>query len=135
MDRLVRPFGFPGESVLEPGIRQFHLLTVHNMLFKKTVLVPDAAPVARQFERRHGIDEAGRQTAQTSVPQPRIRLLGQDGIQVEPQFPESFPGQVLHAAVHQVGIQQPAQQELDAEIIHLLGLPGIVNCWVASQSS
>lgn len=91
--------------------------------------------MARQLESRQGIDETGRQTAQAPIAQPRIRLQGHDGIQVESQFLQALPGHVLHAAVHQVGIQQPAQQEFDAEIIHLFGLPGVIPLFRTSQSS
>ena len=68
-------------------------------------------------------------------PSPGSASWGRMASRSNPSSPEPFPGQVLHAAVHQVGIQQPAQQELDAEIIHLLGLPGIVPLFRTSQSS
>ena len=78
IDGLIGAFGLPGEPVAQPGIRQFHLLPVNDALIKKAVLIADAAPVSRQLQGCHGIDEAGGKTAQPAIAQARIRFHGHD---------------------------------------------------------
>ena len=122
VDRLVGALDLPGEAVAQPRVGQFDLLAVDDALVEEAVLVADAAPVPRQLQGRHGIDEARRQAPQAAVAQARVRLHGDDVVQVEAQIGQGAARQLLHMAVQQVRVQQPSQQELDAEIIDLLRL-------------
>ena len=54
---------FPGKTVAQPGIRQFHLLAVDNALVEKSVLVTDTAAMSRQLQGCHRIDITGSQAS------------------------------------------------------------------------
>ena len=59
----------PGIAVFQPVIGCFHLIAVFDTLFENAVVVADTAAICRQRQCRQGFQEAGSQTAQTTVPQ------------------------------------------------------------------
>ena len=120
VDRLVRFAVFPREAVTKPFVRQLDLVAVDDFLLEQAVLVADAAPVAGKPERRHGVDEAGRETAEAAVAKAGVRLLGKIARKAQIQRPQRFLHQILYAQIDQVCVQKAAQQEFDREIINLL---------------
>ena len=113
VDRLVRFAVFPREAVTKPFVRQLDLVAVDNLLLEKAVLITDAAPVARQAQRRHRVDEARGKTTEAAVAKPGVRLLGDVARKTQVQRAQRFLHQVLDAQVDQVRVQKAAQQELD----------------------
>ena len=75
VNRLVRFAVFPSETVTQPVIGNFDLVTLNDFLLEKSVLITDTATVTRKTMRRHGVDETSGKTTQTAVAESRVRLF------------------------------------------------------------
>ena len=117
---LVLTTDLPGIAVGEPLVGGLHLATVDDLLLKQAVAVAHAVAVAGDALGCHGIQEAGCQTAQTTVAQSRIGLLVLDDGKVEAHVVERLGDHVAHAKVEQVVVEQAADQKLDREVVHAL---------------
>ena len=69
---LVGAREFPWRTILQPGFRLFNLLSIEDRLCEHAVLVADAITPGGKPKRRHRIEEAGRQPAQTAIAERRI---------------------------------------------------------------
>ena len=123
IDGLIRFAILPGETILEPVIRDLNLVAVDDLLLEEAVLVTDAAAMSRQTVRRHRVDEAGREASEAAVAKTGIRLLLIRLTQVDLETSEHILYSILDAEVHEVRLQQAADQELDGEIVDLLLSP------------
>ena len=93
----------PGKAVLQPVVRDLHLVAVNELLLEQTVLIADAAAAARQTVRRQGVNEAGSQTAQAAVAKARIRLLLKELRQLQLEiFLQDFLHRILDAEIDQI---------------------------------
>ncbi len=122
---------FPDVAVLQPVIRQFHLLAAGQFLAEEAILIADGAAHGRQIQRRQRIHKAGGQPPQPAVAQAGLRLLIDDVLPGQAQFRQRL-GVVLGAQQAQgVVKQQPAQQKLNGHVVHALAaglfisLPGV----------
>ena len=120
IDRLIRLAVLPGEAVLEPVVGDLDLVAVNDLLLKEAVLVADAAAVARQAVCCHRVDEAGREPAEAAVAEAGVRLLLVRLGEIDLQPFEDLFDRVLDAEVHEVRLEQAAEQKLDGEIVNLL---------------
>ena len=65
----------PGCAILQPGIGVLGLTAVLDVLREHAIFIADAVAKRRQAQGRHGVEKAGRQTAQATVAQGGIGLL------------------------------------------------------------
>ena len=93
-----------------PVIRQLHLLALHDLLLEQAQLVADGITGRGDLQRRHTVQIAGGQTAQTAVAETGVRLHIENIRGLKAQFLDSLLqlGQyvqiigILHqAAAHQ----------------------------------
>jgi hypothetical protein len=71
---LVGARELPWRTILQPGFRLLDLLAVDNRLRKHAVFIADAIAPGGQSQGGHRIEKAGRQPAQTTVAERRVRL-------------------------------------------------------------
>ena len=119
--RLTPP-EFPGVAVLEPVFRQFHLPAVLDLLAEQAVVIADAVAVGGYAEARHALHEAGGQAPQPAIAQRRIRLEGGNKVDVDIEVLQCLGEGPVEFEVVQRVAQQPADQELEREVIDALGL-------------
>ncbi len=111
---VLRTAKLEGVAVFQPVIRHLYLITVFNFLFEHTVTVTDAAAISRIVQGCQRIQEAGSQTAQTTVTKSRIRLLVLNDVQVKAQLIQSFFYLVIFCQVDQVVTQaRPIRNSMD----------------------
>ena len=122
IDSLVDFLDFPGIAVDQPVVRQFYLLVVDDALVEQAVLIADAVAMARQLQRRQGVDEAGSQPPQSPIPQARIAFGRDDLIQVPAQIFQALATDVVHVDAQEIRFQKAADEEFDGEIIDLFNL-------------
>jgi len=77
----LRTLDFPGTTLLEPVIRLFHLVALHDVLLEDAKLVADAITVSGISLCGQRIHKTGGQAAQTSVAESHIRFLFHDVFQ------------------------------------------------------
>src|SRR5699024_4342536 len=65
-------FEFPRVTVFQPVVWRLFLATVNDVMLKHTVIITDTVTTPRQPSRRQRIDEASRQTSQTTVTEARV---------------------------------------------------------------
>ena len=80
--RPLRPHHLPGVAVAEPFVGALHLPAVLNILVKNAELVANSIAQGRNFQRRHGVQIAGRQPSQATIAQTRLLFLGQQFIKI-----------------------------------------------------
>ena len=120
VDGFIRLAILPCEAVLQPVIRDLDLRTVDDLLLEQAVLITDAAAMARQAMRRHGVDEAGCETAEAAVAEAGIRLLLERIRQGEVEVLQYLLHGLLDTEIHEVALEQTAHEELDGEVVDLL---------------
>ena len=103
----------------------FDLMSVADALMEHPVVVADAVAVSRQLERGHGVEEAGRQTAQPAVAQPRFLLQLADLLQVVTELEQRLVALVVELKVDQAVAERPSDQEFQRQVVHPLDV-GIV---------
>ena len=119
----------PGIAVLEPGLRQFDLPAVMDLLAEHAVDVADAVAVRRHLDGRHALHEAGGEPAETAIAERRVGLEFGDQVDVDAER-----GQRLAHALHQAEIgegvaHQAADQEFEREVIDALGAALVGSAW------
>ena len=119
------PFEFPGIAVDQPGLRQLDLPAVVDALAEHAVHIADAVAVGGQIERGQALHEAGRQPPQAAVAQGRVRLDLADDVEIDAQRGQGRAQLVDDAQVGQGIAQQPADQELEAEVVDPFGARGV----------
>ena len=78
--------------------------------------------MARQLQRRQGVDEAGSQPPQSPIPQTRIAFGRDDLIQVPAQIFQALTTDVVHIDAQEIRFQKAADEKFDGEIIDLFDL-------------
>ena len=120
VDRLVRLAILPLETVGEPVVGNLDLVALDDLLLEESVLVAYAAAVTGKRQGRHRVDEARREPSQTAVAEARIRLLGENIVQVDADFLQSVVEQLHLAQIDEVRAHEASEQELDGKIVDLL---------------
>ena len=105
--------------LLQPGVGQFSLFVVLELLAEQAVVVVEPHPVAGQSQSGDGVQEAGSQTAQPAVAQGGLGLHGLDGAEIPAQVGQHGLHLVVNAQGQQVVAQQLAREKLRREVIEL----------------
>ena len=106
----------------EPGVGQLLLHTVRQRLVEQAEVIPQADAVAGQVQGGEGIQEAGRQTAQTAVAQRGLRLHLFNIRQIFSRGLEGRADLVIQPQINQVIGQQLADEEFRADVVQLPAL-------------
>ena len=109
----------PRVTVLQPVVRGLFLSAIDDILFKHPVVVADPVTASRQTQRRQGIQEAGRQTAQTAVAKTGVILFIDQLFQIEPHLRQCAAHIVINAQRQQRVREGTANQELHRQIVYL----------------
>ncbi len=116
----------PDVAQAQPGVGVLHLPAVLQPLLEDAELIADAVAVARQGQRGHGVEEAGRQAAQAAVAQARIGLVLQQPTQVDAVLQQQHPRHLVLPQIDQVQRQRPAEQKLRREVVGSLDVLFVV---------
>ena len=109
-------------AVLQPVIRNFHLIAVSDLLLEHTVLVTDTCAVCGIVQSCKGIQKARRKSAEAAVAQSRVRLLVFDGVEFEAEFLERLLDGLISHQVDGVIAESAAHEELHGQVNDLLGI-------------
>mmetsp|Transcript_31107 Transcript_31107/g.61073 ORF Transcript_31107/g.61073 Transcript_31107/m.61073 type:complete len:763 (+) Transcript_31107:282-2570(+) len=82
--RHVRPRDLPRHRLGEPVVWLLDLPSVNDVLLENAVFVADAVAPAWKRERGHRVQEASRQSAETTVAKARVSLEGVELLHLEP---------------------------------------------------
>ena len=116
---VLQPCNIPNVTALEPGVGHLNLISVHNLLFEQTVFVSDAAAVSRQVKICQRIQEARRQTTQTSVPQTCVCLYLFNVIKGETKLFKRLSVHFSFHNVHKIVAHCATHKELKGQIVKL----------------
>ena len=72
----------PREAIAEPVVRLLDLASALDLLAEEAIAVAHAIAVAGDAESCHGVEEAGRKTAEAAVAEARVGFLGAEGLKV-----------------------------------------------------
>src|SRR5215510_13593008 len=72
---LMRPLNLPWVLMAEPVVRLFLLPSILDCLLKNAILIPQAIAYRGQLHRCHRVQEASRQSPQSTVTEASIGLL------------------------------------------------------------
>ena len=106
-------------GVLQPGVGDFRLLVVRQLLPEEAIVVAEPHAVPRQAQGGDGVQEAGGKAAQPAVAQAGLGLQLLDGGQVPPQLRQEGADLLPDAQGQQVVAQQLPHQELGGEVVEL----------------
>ncbi len=113
---------FPDVAVVQPGVREFNLLAVNDLLTEQAVFIADGAAHGRQVKGSERIQEAGSQTAETAVAQAGFRFFLENIVQTDAEFRECFAVFLCGNKVQHVAEHAAAHEKLNRKIIKTLGL-------------
>ena len=108
---------FPDVAVVQPAVRHFYLLTVHDLLPEQTVLISDGTSHSRQVQAAQTVHKACSQSAQTAVAQTGFRFFLQYVLDINSQLAQRIRVFLRGEQVKHVAVHAAAHQELDAQII------------------
>ena len=101
----------PGVEV-EPVVWHLDLVAVDDLLLEDTVAVPEAVTPGRVVEGSQTVEEAGSETAETTVSESSIVLLLDDILDSEAEVGETSLGYVFLADVEHGVVESTAHEEL-----------------------
>ena len=126
VDRGLRAANLPGIAVAQPVVGELDLPAVADGLLEDAELVADAVADGGNAERGHGVEIAGRETAEAAVAEAGFALLLDDLVEVETEFGACLADGRFEAEVEQVVEQVRPHQELGGEIAdHAHIVPGV----------
>ena len=114
------PRKLPRIARAQPVVRRFDLLAVDDLLTEHAVFVADAVAEARNAERRHRIEKAGREPAEAAVAERGVRLDIGQRIHVDAETRERFLHLVVDAEREQGVRKRPADQEFHRQVVDAL---------------
>src|SRR5262249_41951887 len=120
LDGLVRARNLPWVLAPKPIVRLLFLPTVHDGLLEQAVLVSKAVTHAGELQRRHRVEEAGRQSSQSAVPETRIGFLLQRPEPVDVLLLDRMPHEWIEPQVGHIVGERTANQELHREVVNAL---------------
>jgi hypothetical protein len=118
--RLLRPDDLPGVAELEPLVGALHLVPADDVLAEDPELVADAVAHPRVAVGGHGVEEAGREPAETAVAQPRVRLELDERVEVHARSAQPLARGVQQPGRNEVVSQRPAEEVLGGEVVRAL---------------
>ena len=121
---LVRLAVLPCEAVAQPVVRDLDLVAADDFLLEQPILIANRAAMSREAVCRERVDEARRETTETAVAEPRVRLCLVGIREVQLEVLQDILQRLLDAQIDEVGFQQATEQELDGEVVDLL-LPAL----------
>ena len=95
---------------------------VADHLPENAVLVAQAVADGRILQRGERVDEAGGETAEAAVAEPRIGLFLDHRIEIPALLLQGTPNQRLRGQIHHVVAQRAAEQKLHGEVVDALGV-------------
>ncbi len=116
IERL-RATDLPRVAEAQPVVRLLDLVTASDPLMEDPVFVADAVAVARQLERRHRVEEAGGEPAETAVAETGVPLDLADLVEVDLERLERMPQLLREVEVHERVAECPPDQELHREVV------------------
>ena len=96
-----------------------------NGLPEQPVVVANAVAVRGEAHGRHGVEEAGGETAEPAVAERGIRLVGEESAVVDAQFLDDGPQPFVEPQVGDGILEQPADEEFHREVVDPLAILGI----------
>jgi hypothetical protein len=108
-------------------VRVLDLAAVGDLLAEDSVLVPQAVADRGELERGHRVEEAGGEPPESAIAQAGVGLRLGKLPRVEALALDHLPHGGLGPEVQDVVGQRPADQELQREVVHLLGVGPIVS--------
>ena len=118
------PLELPRAAVDEPVLGQLDLPAVVDELAEQAVLVADAETEGWHAQRRHALHEAGGEPAEAAVAERRIGLEAAQLLEVDAEARERVRHRLDLAEIADRIEQQPADEELEREVVDpLLLLP------------
>ena len=119
-------------AVLEPVVRNLHLIAVADLLLEHPVAVADAAAVGGIVQGCEGVQETCRKASEAAVAQSRIRLLVLDLVDVKAELCEGLLHRRKGLQVDQVVAEGAAHQELHGEVVQGLRVR-LLKCLLGSH--
>ena len=119
----------PRIAVAQPVVRLLHLVAIVDVLLEDAVVVADAVADRRQLQRRHRVEEAGREPAQAAVAERGVDLDVAQHVPVQAELLHRLAAGVFQQQVDDVVAHRPADQELEREIadpLHVLLVIGLL---------
>jgi hypothetical protein len=101
-------------------IRLLDLGAVADRLPEDAVLVAQAVTDCRVLQRGEGVDEARRQSSETSIAEPCVGFLLNQRVEVPVLMLQGLPHERLRGQVHQVVAQGATEQELHRLVMNAL---------------
>ena len=120
LDGVRRTGDFPGVREAQPVVRLFFLFAVHDLLAEHTVFVADTHAGGREFERCHGVEEAGSQAAETAVAETRVDFLFAEFFERHADFVERFSNGAFDVEVQHGVAERTADKEFEGEVVDAL---------------
>lgn len=110
---------FPRVEV-QPVIRHLHLVPIMDLLFEDTIAIPQPIPPAGIVQTRQAVQEASRQSPQTTVTECGIMFLLDDILHLEPEPVHTLASNILRISIDHSVIKRTTHQELEREVVDTL---------------
>ena len=110
-------FELPGIAEIQPGLGLLLLPAVGQHLAEQAMLVADAIAMRGNVEAGHAFHEACRQASEAAVAERRVRLQGNDPLQVDAQLGKGLAGFLEQPEVAEVVQQQATDEELQGQVV------------------
>ena len=123
---LMRPGNLPGIGVAKPIVGVFLLPAIHDGLFEHAVLVAQAIAGCRKLHGGHRVQEAGRESAQASVAQARVRFLFDQFEPIDTLCIDRMLHNRIEQKVADIVRQRTPDKKLHREIVNALGVLSFV---------
>ena len=109
---------FPRRAVLDPGVGEFDLVAVAELLFEKTVFVVDAVADRREVERGERIKETSGETAEAAVAEGHVVFLVAGFLKSVTEVFQSLDGFLENARVDHVVRVEATHEKLHREVVN-----------------
>ena len=112
-------------DLTQPVLGLLDLPAVLEGLPEQPVVVADAVAVRGQAHGRHGVEEAGGETAEASVAERGIGLVGEQRAAIDAEALDDFSQPFVEPQVGDGVLEQPADEELHGEVVDPLAVLGV----------
>ena len=110
------PRDVPGRAETQPLVGALDLPAVDDLLLEDAELVADAVAQRRNLERGHRIEKTGREPPQAAIAEPRLLLLLQQVVEVQPQLRDRLLRLCVNAEIDEVVAKMRADQKFSRQI-------------------
>ena len=121
----LRPFELPGMDLTQPVLGIFDLPAVLEGLPEQPVVVANAVAVGGEAHGRHGVEEAGGETAEAAVAERGIGLVGEERAVVDAEVLDDCPQPFVEPQVGDGILEQPADEEFHRQVVDPLAVLGV----------